>query len=147
LNRLLLATIIIIGLGVAYYSLYQYNYNELVYAQQDNAADEERLRAIWEALENVPVDPEGQRINNIFNQTEEARRALPLIESARSPLQLNVVNDTGKGDMLDTIPFTKPGQIHIDIRSGSGELNIANNHSNWIPLRWSGIYVLTVVQI
>lgn len=41
-------------------------------------------------------------------------------------------------DMLDVILFVKPGQIYLDIRSGSGELNIQDNHSDWISYIWSG---------
>lgn len=95
-----------------------------------------------ETIENMknlpPPDPEIVILQKVLNDTETGRAALAPISSAPSPIQFSVVNDTGKGDMLDMIPFTKPGQIYIDIRSGSGDLDITNNHSDWIPLSWSG---------
>ncbi|MGC1135814.1 MAG: hypothetical protein WA941_23520 [Nitrososphaeraceae archaeon] len=99
---------------------------------------EERLNDI---LGNAPPhrdpDPEQQALNKEMNDTETARLALGLIP-APSPVQFQVIEETGKGDMMDKIPYTAPGQVSIGIVSGSGNRSVLNNHSDFTPLGWSG---------
>lgn len=102
-------------------------------AQNDAEEDSPFLKALKEARKNTPPDP----LTIMINKTETARTALPPI-SAPSPVQFNVVEQTGGGYTLDEIPFTRPGQIHIDIIVGSGERKLVDNFSDFTPLGWSG---------
>jgi hypothetical protein len=95
---------------------------------------EEQLNDI---LSNAPPhrdpDPEQQALNKKINDTETARLGLPL-GPAPSPVQFEVDEEI----TLHKVPYTAPGQISINIVSGSGNLSIMNNHSDFTPLGWSG---------
>lgn len=119
--------------SVFYYWVYHWNYSEakgalslvmpsnmLVYAQEHDLTDEELAIRV--------------------GQIEEARKSLPLI-TAHLPIQFNVVDDMGRGNMFDKIPFTKPSQIYIDVFYGKGFPSMANNFSEYVPLPWNGSIV------
>ncbi|MGH9988519.1 MAG: hypothetical protein ACRD8W_31680, partial [Nitrososphaeraceae archaeon] len=93
----------------------------------------ERLNDVIGDVEDIPPDPEHEALMKKVNDTETARFALPLIP-APSPVEFEVDVEI----TLHKVPYTAPGQISINIVSGSGERSIMNNHSDFTPLGWSG---------
>ena len=94
---------------------------------------EEQLKNIIQDAKDIPPDPEHEALMEKVNDTETARLALGLIP-APSPVQFEVDEEI----TLHKVPYTAPGQISINIVSGSGERSIMNNHSDFTPLGWSG---------
>ena len=107
LNKLFLAAVIILGLSISYYFLYQYNYNEakdamslvmpdhmLAYAQQNEETEDPIKQAIQIARE------------------EKNLRGNVSTQDAPSPILFNSIPE---GDIP---PFPMEGQIMIEILAG-----------------------------